>query len=888
MRKFKKALALVLALIMLMSLTATFVSAKGDKELVSVAYGVSMADCEIWLSEVNVDYDGTEKKPAVIVMYDSVTLREGVDYTVSYRDNINSGTGKADVTGIGRFSGTVTKEFFILTRFDISGFSVNLSETTYTYDGNPKTPSVTVMPMGIALVLEEGTDYTVTYENNVEPGTATAIITGCGGYKGTVTRTFTIEGGEGFTKDISSCTITLDKYSYTYDGNPKSPAVTVKDGNKTLMEFMDYLLVYTNNTEVGTATVMVTGMGQYSGTAFVDYTIEPKSFQGTSITLCDISLDKTMFTYDGNPKTPAVTVIYGAKTLVMGVDYSLAYNNNVNVGTASVTVTGLGNYKDSKTVEFIIKNKSGEFTWGVDNWNFLNAAPTYYPRTTYRQQISESYLQELKKHLTNTEYAVVFGSEFYQGYLDETWSGSCYGMSTLALLAKEGMVSASDYQSGATKLYDLAAPINSAEVSSLITYYHMLQFKDVIQQEYRTAVSRSHEMNIKKILSVLDENTTCLICFSDSDWGGHAVLAYDYSFGSWTYGGVTYDGCISVCDPNHSMYYGSDANIYFNSSTYNWTIPLYDYVPISSAEGSVFMYVGADINDLNQGGFLYAGANSTSENYVARIDAASISENRSVSKVTSTNGAYVANAAGPGEIVEDYSYFLGSERKGTAGYNLMDAESAYKVTQKTPVELDLSISYEDSLLRGKSAAGSSVVFDKDGIVEVNGEAADFEISMTFNEDYPTSWFTVEVEGHGANEATLEMIEGGYILSADNLKDVEVNANNKDVSATVSFSTDYASVYIYEINEVTIGVKVDADGNGTYETQIETEGQEDLLNGDVNSDGKLNIRDATAIQKYLAKMADFNDAQLRVADFDKNGKVNVKDATAIQKKLAGII
>lgn len=59
-------------------------------------------------------------------------------------------------------------------------------------------------------------------------------------------------------------------------------------------------------------------------------------------------------------------------------------------------------------------------------------------------------------------------------------------------------------------------------------------------------------------------------------------------------------------------------------------------------------------------------------------------------------------------------------------------------------------------------------------------------------------------------------------------------------------------------------------------------------GDVNSDGKLNIRDATTIQKYLAKLIKAENINLDVADFDLNGKVNVKDATNIQKKLAGLI
>lgn len=59
-------------------------------------------------------------------------------------------------------------------------------------------------------------------------------------------------------------------------------------------------------------------------------------------------------------------------------------------------------------------------------------------------------------------------------------------------------------------------------------------------------------------------------------------------------------------------------------------------------------------------------------------------------------------------------------------------------------------------------------------------------------------------------------------------------------------------------------------------------------GDVNMDGKLNIRDATLIQKYLAKLSTLTEAEKDLADFDLNGKVNVRDATAIQKKIANLI
>ena len=59
-------------------------------------------------------------------------------------------------------------------------------------------------------------------------------------------------------------------------------------------------------------------------------------------------------------------------------------------------------------------------------------------------------------------------------------------------------------------------------------------------------------------------------------------------------------------------------------------------------------------------------------------------------------------------------------------------------------------------------------------------------------------------------------------------------------------------------------------------------------GDANCDGKINIKDATVIQRYAAMLLKLDDAQLKLADVNADGKVNVKDATMIQKLLAKLI
>jgi hypothetical protein len=175
----------------------------------------------------------------------------------------------------------------------------------------------------------------------------------------------------------------------------------------------------------------------------------------------------------------------------------------------------------------------------------------------------------------------------------------------------------------------------------------------------------------------------------------------------------------------------------------------------------------------------------------------------------------------PGDIEEDYSVFYGDPASGggSAGYNLSDTESAYRVRQEDPVNLELIMNYGDCLMTASSVAGEGAVFDPKGYVQVSGESADYELSMTLNEGCPTDWSTLSVCGSGADVASLEKVADGYVLQSDSLKGVSVSASNRTDSASADFSTGYKKALIYEIDKVTVGVKVDRDDNGSFETVI---------------------------------------------------------------------
>ena len=76
-------------------------------------------------------------------------------------------------------------------------------------------------------------------------------------------------------QNISSATVTLSKSTYVYDGKAKKPSVTVKLGGKTLKNGTDYTVSYSNNKNIGTATVKIVGKGDYTGTIGKTFKISP-------------------------------------------------------------------------------------------------------------------------------------------------------------------------------------------------------------------------------------------------------------------------------------------------------------------------------------------------------------------------------------------------------------------------------------------------------------------------------------------------------------------------------------------------------------------------------------------------------------------------------------
>ncbi len=225
---------------------------------------------------------------------------------------------------------TISQAFEIKPR-NISNTTVSFtSGNDFTYDGTAKTPSLSVTDSGLGASLANGADYSYNFSNNVNAGTASVTVTGTGNYTGSATKTFTIKPA-----NISGAAVTLANSTLTYDGTAKTPAVTsVKAGN---LNVTSYGVSYSNNTNAGTASVTVTGTGNYTGSSSTTFTINPQDMSSATV-----KVDKTVFEFNGQYQGPKVVSITLGSTSV--TTYNTYYDDSFGVGENSMQVVGRGNY----------------------------------------------------------------------------------------------------------------------------------------------------------------------------------------------------------------------------------------------------------------------------------------------------------------------------------------------------------------------------------------------------------------------------------------------------------------------------------------------------------------------------------------------------------------
>ena len=167
----------------------------------------------------------------------------------------------------------------------------------------------------------------------------------------TLTATFNVER-----KDIALANVVVDCSDVTYSGSAFTPPIqSVTCGGDALVEGTDYTLSYSDNVNVGTATITLTGTNLYNGTYTTNFTIRPKPLaQGMVEAIGN-------HPYTGKAQTPKPTVTDAERGVALreDVEYTLSYANNTAIGEGIVTVTGMGNYTGTIARVFVIEPSTG-------------------------------------------------------------------------------------------------------------------------------------------------------------------------------------------------------------------------------------------------------------------------------------------------------------------------------------------------------------------------------------------------------------------------------------------------------------------------------------------------------------------------------------------------
>lgn len=296
---------------------------------------------------------------------------EGKDYQLEYSNNIEEGTATVKVVGIGDAKGTVlTYTYHIEKQHGWNGFSVTGHKDgddlgSYEWTGNDVEPELNLTCNHCGNELYLGRDYELEYTGDrTEPGKVTVKVIGTGDYEGwtqsytytIMNKTFSFESHQDG-EDLGAVEYTGSEVRYPISN------VTDKTG-KTLSEGTDYKLVYSDNTKPGVANVQIIGLNDYDGcTLSFTYTIvDHDGESGFHNNLYTDGADMGSYAYTGEEVKPSIGLMYSNYNqtfLIEGVDYKVEYSNNINPGTATAKVIGIGRYTGHEmSFTYTIKNKS--------------------------------------------------------------------------------------------------------------------------------------------------------------------------------------------------------------------------------------------------------------------------------------------------------------------------------------------------------------------------------------------------------------------------------------------------------------------------------------------------------------------------------------------------
>ena len=376
---------------------------------------IASATLNLTLPEGGYVFDGEAKEPAVTVTLGGSTLASS-NYTVDYSDNINAGTATVTVTGKNTYTGSATKNFTI-SKAALSDLSVVIRGWIYgQYDEEVNAPRVSGNEGNGAVTYSYkaagATEFGASVPQNAGTHTVKATIAETANYQGKeATVNFTITKAE-----LSNATVSLEGWTYGDDAN--IPVVTNNLGDGTV----DIFFANTAAPSLDYTADVPANAGNYSIKAVI---AESANYQGKEVTntfsiaKADFSLvtiaDIANETFTGEAIEPDVTVTFKGKA-VDASEYTVGYSNNVDAGTATVTLTATGtNFTAETTASKTFQIVPASVTISAEDQTvtYNGSAQAYTGATVAKGSLSIKYATSLDADAEKTTTAPTNAGVYY-------------------------------------------------------------------------------------------------------------------------------------------------------------------------------------------------------------------------------------------------------------------------------------------------------------------------------------------------------------------------------------------------------------------------------------------------------------------------------------------
>ncbi len=360
----------------------------GSKTVTFKIVGTSIKSAKPVSKIASRNYNGSVYNPNFMVKLGNKILTKDVDYEVVYSNPIMAGTAKVSIIGINGYTGKATYTYKI-TPYDVRLFSDNLLKINnskpiaveYEKGGSKPIPSITFNGVTV-----DSKYYTIKYSNTDKvaeagsPKCPQMKITFKGNFKGNLTVDYTINPQSIANTNVSVSDIVYDSHEYAWKQNTtpvkingqKITPIVVTDSNGKVLAVgkdyetnVEYFRTADCSENIGnvktlpagtTVYVRINGINKYTDSVVSSYRV-------VSANIATAKIDVASKTYTGKPITLTeneITLKMGETTLIPNTDYVIVketYKDNINKGTASVTVKGIGNYGGTTQVTFKIKSK---------------------------------------------------------------------------------------------------------------------------------------------------------------------------------------------------------------------------------------------------------------------------------------------------------------------------------------------------------------------------------------------------------------------------------------------------------------------------------------------------------------------------------------------------